>query len=323
MANNGQHHEFIEFVCKPVEDLYITTNERRSVRIPSGQEYRCSMLREQHFSSLFRHYGKHNGVDKETLVFFFTEELMRELEPNDTPKSVHLKKNDVIVIRHRRQPQTDGLLTRFDLNTEDTIALVTAFPKACSLQSADGRTCLHHLASRASGEAREAEELALANRLLLFGSDPRILDNYGRTAADIAKQYNQRALSELLAPNEFKKQMAVIRAHFLGQSAYASRVVGHSSDSSADTAAESSNNITHPSTVQGLLQPSRGVSPISTRGTNGPRDIFQLKRACTSNDMDSDDADDKHTACLRFLFSSLAHGNQARNFKRVVCFLYA
>lgn len=57
------------------------------------------MLRDQHFSSLFRHYGKHNGVDKETLVFFFTEELMQELMPSDTPRSVHLRKNDVIVIR--------------------------------------------------------------------------------------------------------------------------------------------------------------------------------------------------------------------------------
>ena len=42
------------------------------------------------------------GVDKETLVFFFTEELMQELEGSDTPRSVHLRKNDVIVIRHRR-----------------------------------------------------------------------------------------------------------------------------------------------------------------------------------------------------------------------------
>ena len=77
--NNGQH-DFIEFVCKPVEDLYLASGERRAVRIKKGTEYRCSMLRDQHFSSLFRHYGKHNGVDKETLVFFFTEELMQELE---------------------------------------------------------------------------------------------------------------------------------------------------------------------------------------------------------------------------------------------------
>ena len=87
-----------------VEDLYIFTNERRSVRIEARErrrdarvrgarrrelisatraqantEYRCSMLRDQHFSSLFRHYGKHNGVDKETLIFFYHEELMQEL----------------------------------------------------------------------------------------------------------------------------------------------------------------------------------------------------------------------------------------------------
>jgi len=79
MANTGQH-DFIEFVCKPVEDLYLSSGEKRVVRIPKLTEYRCSMLRDQHFHSLFRHYGKHNGVDKETLVFFFTEELMQELE---------------------------------------------------------------------------------------------------------------------------------------------------------------------------------------------------------------------------------------------------
>lgn len=118
------------------------------------------MLRDQHFSSLFRHYGKHNGVDKETLVFFFTEQLMQELMPSDTPRSVHLRKNDVIVIRawffvpkikpstagHRRQPQPDGFCVRLDLGANDVspecfadddctwqaLDLLRAFPRARS-----------------------------------------------------------------------------------------------------------------------------------------------------------------------------------------------
>eukprot|EP00634_Sargassococcus_sp_CCMP2135_P008560 CAMPEP_0198647074 /NCGR_PEP_ID=MMETSP1467-20131203/2442_1 /TAXON_ID=1462469 /ORGANISM="unid. sp., Strain CCMP2135" /LENGTH=281 /DNA_ID=CAMNT_0044382675 /DNA_START=86 /DNA_END=931 /DNA_ORIENTATION=- len=281
MANNGQHHEFIEFVCKPMEDLYISTNERRTVRIPAGQEYRCSMLREQHFSSLFRHYGKHNGVDKETLVFFFTEELMRELEPNDTPKSVHLKKNDVIVIKHRRQPQPDNLIMRLDLNAEDALELIRAFPKARKLQSSDGRSALHHLAARSGRDG--AKEIDLATRLLLAGCDPAVLDNYGRTASDIAKHHRQHELAQLLAPHEFKRQMAVIRAHFLGGSAYARD-------------------------EQGAVRQHK-------------HDII-LKRPCTSSSRELL-RDDTHHACVRFLFSNLAHGNQAKNFKRVVTFLYA
>jgi hypothetical protein len=45
------------------------------------------MLKTQRFASLFRHYAKHHGLDKETLVFFFTEELQND----DTPESVHMQ----------------------------------------------------------------------------------------------------------------------------------------------------------------------------------------------------------------------------------------
>jgi hypothetical protein len=45
------------------------------------------MLKTQRFASLFRHYAKHHGLDKETLVFYFTEELQNE----DTPESVHMQ----------------------------------------------------------------------------------------------------------------------------------------------------------------------------------------------------------------------------------------
>jgi hypothetical protein len=49
------------------------------------------MLKSQRFASLFRHYAKHHGLDKETLVFYFTEELQNE----DTPESVHMQVNTI------------------------------------------------------------------------------------------------------------------------------------------------------------------------------------------------------------------------------------
>lgn len=269
-ANANGQHDFIEFVCKPVEDLYLASGERRAVRIKKGTEYRCSMLRDQHFSSLFRHYGKHNGVDKETLVFFFTEELMQELEGSDTPRSVHLRKNDVIVIRHRRVPKPNELVVRLDLRGEDALELIRAYPKARSMRSADGRTALHHLAHR-GGDA------VLAVRLLLLGADPGVVDHYGQTAHAIAVERRHPDLVALLNVHEFKRQMAVIRAHFVRQ-------------------------------ASGPSNPKRQSQDI----------IF--KRARTDSEPD---AAARHQAAVRFLFSTLAHGNQARNFSRVVKYLYA
>ena len=266
--NNGQH-DFIEFVCKPVEDLYLASGERRAVRIKKGTEYRCSMLRDQHFSSLFRHYGKHNGVDKETLVFFFTEELMQELEGSDTPRSVHLRKNDVIVIRHRRVPKPNDLVVRLDLRGDDALSLIHAYPKARSLQSADGRTALHHLAHRGG-------DTALATKLLLLGCNPCTLDNYGQTAEAIAVERRHPDLVQILKLHEFKRQMAVIRAHFVRQAS----------------------------------------GPQA--GQKRKRELFSAAR--TGGD-DGEAA--RHEAAVRFLFTALAHGNQARNFARVVRYLYA
>ena len=44
------------------------------------------MQRTQSFSCLFRHYAKHNGLCKDDLVFYFTEEL----QPDENPEVVHL-----------------------------------------------------------------------------------------------------------------------------------------------------------------------------------------------------------------------------------------
>ena len=95
----------------------------------------------------------------------------------------------------------------------------------------------------------------------------------GEVVADVVRE-----LVGVLRPHEFKRQMAVIRAHFVGRKAGEGR-------------------------------------------TKSAEDII-LKRACTSKNVDVQ-GEAKHNAAVRFLFSALAHGNQARNFKRVVCFLYA
>lgn len=52
------------------------------------------MLKTQRFASLFRHYAKHHGLDKETLVFYFTEELQNE----DTPESVHMQVRSILCV---------------------------------------------------------------------------------------------------------------------------------------------------------------------------------------------------------------------------------
>ncbi|KAH8048676.1 hypothetical protein JL720_15792 [Aureococcus anophagefferens] len=226
MAGNGNgQHDFIEFV----EDLYLASEEKRMVRIKKGTEYRCSMLRDQHFSSLFRHYGKHNGVDKDGLVFFFTEELMQELDGNDTPRSVHLRKNDVIVIRHRYKEEPKGLFVRLDLDERDALAVIGAYPSARSLKSADGRTALHPSRAgydepRRSGRPREGDEAR--RRPAAPGLRPSATNHYGQTAMMIALEHAKmgaddphRELVGVLRPHEFKRQMAVIRAHFVGRKA--------------------------------------------------------------------------------------------------------
>jgi hypothetical protein len=56
------------------------------------------MQKNQTFSCLFRHYAKHNGLDKESLVFTF----LCELEGDQLPESVHLLSGDEIFVAHRR-----------------------------------------------------------------------------------------------------------------------------------------------------------------------------------------------------------------------------
>lgn len=92
--------ENVEFIVKATEDLVLRGKERWIVRVHANNMYSCLMQKTQRFSSLFRHYSKHHGLPRESLDFYFTDRL----DPEDSPESVHLQKNDVILVRHRAPP---------------------------------------------------------------------------------------------------------------------------------------------------------------------------------------------------------------------------
>ncbi|GLD95993.1 hypothetical protein PINS_up004671 [Pythium insidiosum] len=95
--NRSVRPENIEFTVKAAEDLILTGTERSIIRVPANNMYSCLMQKTQRFSSLFRHYSKHHGLPRESLDFFFTNRL----DPEDSPESVHLQKNDIILVRRR------------------------------------------------------------------------------------------------------------------------------------------------------------------------------------------------------------------------------
>ncbi|KAG5185475.1 BTB/POZ protein [Tribonema minus] len=104
-GNNGnaarprhQVNQHIEFIVKAAEDLILEGKERTVTRVQAGTPYTCLMLKNQRFSSLFRHYAKIHGLKKEDLTYFFTEGLRNE----DTPESVYLQARDEIIVKRRR-----------------------------------------------------------------------------------------------------------------------------------------------------------------------------------------------------------------------------
>ncbi|KAG5185888.1 BTB/POZ protein [Tribonema minus] len=96
-------NEHVEFVVKAAEDLILEGKERSLVRVRAGTPYSCLMLKNQRFSSLFRHYAKHHGLRKEDLAYYFTEALQNE----DTPESIFLQPRDEVIVRKRRLNQSD------------------------------------------------------------------------------------------------------------------------------------------------------------------------------------------------------------------------
>jgi hypothetical protein len=88
----------IEFVVKPRENLYLEGPIRKLPRVSENEPYSCQMGKTQQFNCLFRHYAKHNGLNKDDLVFYFTDEL----RPEETPETVHLMPGDEIWVERRK-----------------------------------------------------------------------------------------------------------------------------------------------------------------------------------------------------------------------------
>ena len=93
----SRNQQSIEFVVKPLEDLYLEGKDNTIMRVHKDQPYPCQMQKTQQFSCLFRHYAKHNGLKKEELMFYFVDEL----KPDETPETVHLMQDDIIKVGRR------------------------------------------------------------------------------------------------------------------------------------------------------------------------------------------------------------------------------
>jgi speckle-type POZ protein len=88
---------------KPSEDLSLRGDHKTIPRVQKGKDYPCQMQKSQAFSCLFKHYAKHNGLKKDDLVFYFTDEL----KPDETPETVHLMPNDEITVCRRNRLEED------------------------------------------------------------------------------------------------------------------------------------------------------------------------------------------------------------------------
>mmetsp|Transcript_20304 Transcript_20304/g.30010 ORF Transcript_20304/g.30010 Transcript_20304/m.30010 type:complete len:345 (+) Transcript_20304:128-1162(+) len=98
-------NEHVEFVVKAAEDLILEGKERTIVRVRADTPYSCLMLKNQRFSSLFRHYARHHGLRKEDLTYSFTGPLQDE----DTPESVFLQQRDEVIVRKRRPSESNTI----------------------------------------------------------------------------------------------------------------------------------------------------------------------------------------------------------------------
>ena len=81
--------------------MVLVGSARAITRVTKASTYPCLMMKNQKFSSLFRHYAKRHGLPPENLEFYFTERV----RVDDTPESVHLQKNDIIYVRASRQQE--------------------------------------------------------------------------------------------------------------------------------------------------------------------------------------------------------------------------
>jgi hypothetical protein len=93
--NNNNTNEHVEFSVRAAEDLYLEGSLKTIRRVTADTNYSCLMLKTQRFSSLFRHYAKYHGLRKDDLQYHFVNVLKND----DTPESVQLQRNDVIIVR--------------------------------------------------------------------------------------------------------------------------------------------------------------------------------------------------------------------------------
>lgn len=103
-ARGGQTNEHVEFSVRAAEDLYLEGSLKTIRRVSADTNYSCLMLKTQRFSSLFRHYAKYHGLRKDDLQYHFVNVLKND----DTPESVQLQRNDVIIVRN--DDIVDGLI---------------------------------------------------------------------------------------------------------------------------------------------------------------------------------------------------------------------
>eukprot|EP00588_Corethron_pennatum_P019659 CAMPEP_0194331970 /NCGR_PEP_ID=MMETSP0171-20130528/57525_1 /TAXON_ID=218684 /ORGANISM="Corethron pennatum, Strain L29A3" /LENGTH=498 /DNA_ID=CAMNT_0039093651 /DNA_START=79 /DNA_END=1572 /DNA_ORIENTATION=- len=86
----------VEFTVKAEENLYFESQKRVLV----GTNYRCVMLKNQRFASLFRQYANYHGLRKDDLEYYFVDLLENE----GTPMNANLKRGDILIVRNKRRP---------------------------------------------------------------------------------------------------------------------------------------------------------------------------------------------------------------------------
>ncbi len=209
----------MEFVVKPRENLFLEGPIRKLPRVTSGEPYSCQMGKTQAFNCLFRHYAKHNGLKKEDLVFFFTDEL----KADETPETVHLMPGDEIWVERRKHD-----IEEIDIDPFDSVVVYDQFRSLLPdgelagehsdvkfMLTDDGKEVKAHKAIllvrseyfRAmfrSGGMRESEESVFHVKDYSYESFSRMIEYiYTNTIRDIEKVTSKEVMELLCLANEY------------------------------------------------------------------------------------------------------------------------
>ncbi len=85
----------VTFKVVPLHPLHLNGVERSVLRVDTDTSYSVFMNRDQRFSSLFKHYAKYHGLDREDLKFGF---LGGELKATETPEGRGIIEGDVVSV---------------------------------------------------------------------------------------------------------------------------------------------------------------------------------------------------------------------------------